>query len=183
MLALMMFLAPALGVPAELMLQDTLKSIVVAFGALVAALCCSCWCSARRASRCAGTAWCGCRCCCGLCAGQHGLVAHLPGRGGGGALVRLRLLAWLGLNTLTRERLDWLAWGVHAGAVVASLWAALQFWVGFGLFPQGPNPGSTFINRNFFAEFVVCTLPFGALLLARARARRRVALLRPASAW
>src|SRR5206468_1595972 len=37
-LALMMLLAPALGVPAEEMLQDTLKSIVVCAAALAAAL-------------------------------------------------------------------------------------------------------------------------------------------------
>ncbi len=37
-LALIMFLAPALGVPHEQMLQDTLKSIIVSFGALGAAL-------------------------------------------------------------------------------------------------------------------------------------------------
>jgi O-antigen ligase len=36
--ALMMFLAPALGVPHEEMLQDTLKSIVVSFATLGAAL-------------------------------------------------------------------------------------------------------------------------------------------------
>jgi O-antigen ligase len=66
---------------------------------------------------------------------------------------------------------------VHLGAVAASLWAVLQFWTGFALFPQGPNPASTFVNRNFFAEFVVCTLPFGALLLARARASSAIALL------
>src|SRR6185295_17882576 len=63
------------------------------------------------------------------------------------------------------------------GALVAALWAALQFWVGFGWFPQGPNPGSTFVNRNFYAEFVVCTLPFGMLLLARARTSAAVCLL------
>ena len=55
------------------------------------------------------------------------------------------------------------------GAVLASAWAVLQFWTGISPFPQGPQPASTFVNRNFFAEFVVCTLPFGALLLARAR--------------
>ena len=76
---------------------------------------------------------------------------------------------WLGLNTLSRDRVPMLAWGVHWGAVVASLWAALQFWVDFNYFPQGPNPASTFVNRNFFAEFAVCTLPFSGLLLARAR--------------
>jgi O-antigen ligase len=44
------------------------------------------------------------------------------------------------------------------------------------VFPQGPNPGSTFINRNFFAEYAVCTLPFGMLVLARARQSAAVAL-------
>lgn len=37
-LAWMMALMPALGVPSELMLQDTLKSTVAAFGVLIAAL-------------------------------------------------------------------------------------------------------------------------------------------------
>src|SRR5659263_769297 len=37
-LALMMFVVPAAGVPSELMLQDTLKSALVAFGVLTAAL-------------------------------------------------------------------------------------------------------------------------------------------------
>src|SRR4029078_3081042 len=36
--AMMMFLVAALGVPHELMLQDTLKSIIVSFAALGAAL-------------------------------------------------------------------------------------------------------------------------------------------------
>ena len=38
LLALMRFLAPALGVPREEMLQDTLKSIVVSFASLIARL-------------------------------------------------------------------------------------------------------------------------------------------------
>jgi O-antigen ligase len=87
------------------------------------------------------------------------------------------LLLWLGLNSLSRERLPLLAWGIHGGAVVASLWAVLQFWVDFRFFPQGPNPASTFVNRNFFAEFAVCTLPFSVLLLARARQASQIALL------
>ena len=37
LLALMLLLAPALGVPAQAMLQDTLKSIIVAFCTLLAA--------------------------------------------------------------------------------------------------------------------------------------------------
>ena len=38
-LALTMLLLPAAGVPSELMLQDTLKSMLLAFGVLIAALC------------------------------------------------------------------------------------------------------------------------------------------------
>ena len=38
LLAWVMFLVPALGVPSELMLQDTLKSALVAFGTLGAAV-------------------------------------------------------------------------------------------------------------------------------------------------
>ena len=87
------------------------------------------------------------------------------------------LVAWLALNTLARDRLAVLAWCVHGGALVATFWAFGQFWTGASLFPQGPNPASTFINRNFFAEFVVCTLPFGALLLLRARQGPMVCLL------
>ena len=44
-------------------------------------------------------------------------------------------------------------------------------------FPQGPNPASTFVNRNFFAEFLVCTLPCSVWLLVRARNSATVALL------
>lgn len=176
-LALMMFLAPALGVPHEEMLQDTLKSIVVSFAALGAALLffwqqrdrrdpvhwhASIWLPLLLMAYALGSmAW------------SHTYLA-------GAEAIRwfvFSLLVWLGANTLSRERLPLLAWGVHAGAVVAALWAALQFWVDFRLFPQGPHPASTFVNRNFFAEFAVCTLPFSALLLARARRSAYVALL------
>ena len=54
------------------------------------------------------------------------------------------LLVWVGLNTLSRDRVPMLALGIHLGAVTAALWTALQFWVDFKLFPQGPNPASTF---------------------------------------
>ena len=77
------------------------------------------------------------------------------------------LIGWLTLNTLSRERLPLLALCVHVGAVIASGWAAWQFWGNLDLFPQGPQPASTFVNRNFFAEYAVCTLPFSAWLLAR----------------
>ncbi len=176
-LALMMFLAPALGVPNELMLQDTLKSIVVAFAALGAALFFF-W---NQRNRQLPLRW-------------HGLVwlpvllmAYALGSMvwshtflAGVEAIRwflFGLIVWLGLNTLDRERLPTLAWGIHAGAFVASLWTALQFWTDMTFFPQGPNPASTFVNRNFFAEFLVCTLPFSTWLLVRARNSANVTLL------
>ena len=175
-LALIMFLAPALGVPYEEMLQDTLKSIIIAFGALGAALLFF-WRVQQRdtlrwhalvllpvllmAYALGSMAW------------SHTYLAGVEA-------IRwflFALLVWLGLNTLSRERLPLLAWGIHGGAVVASLWAVLQFWIDFGLFPQGPNPASTFVNRNFFAEFAVCTVPFAAILIARTRRSAQAVLL------
>jgi O-antigen ligase len=175
-LALIMLLAPALGVPHEEMLQDTLKSIIVAFGALGAGLLFFWRAQQRTALRwhavialpvllmayaLGSMAW------------SHTFLAGVEA-------IRwflFALLLWLGLNTFSRERLPLLAWGVHVGAVVAALWAVLQFWFDFGLFPQGPNPASTFVNRNFFAEFAVCTLPFSAILIARARQSAQAVLL------
>lgn len=176
-LAFMMFLAPAAGVPHEMMLQDTLKSIIVSFAALGAALLFF-W---QQRNRRDGLRW-------------HALVwlplaLMLYALGsmvwshtylGGVEAVRwfiFALLLWLGANTLGRDQVPTLAWGIHLGAVAASLWTALQFWVDFSFFPQGPNPASTFVNRNFFGEFVVCTLPFSLLLLARARQSAMIFLL------
>lgn len=171
-LAWTLFLVPAVGVPSELMLQDTLKSAVAAFGVLGAALLFF-W---QQRQRSTPLQW-------------HGLV-WLPLVLMGYALGSMAwshtylagveairwflfaLLLWLGLNTLTPHNLPRLLWGIHAGAVTAALWAALQFWLDFGLFPQGAAPASTFINRNFFAEYLVCTVPFSVYLLAQLRSSR-----------
>lgn len=176
-LALMMFLAPALGVPNELMLQDTLKSIVVSFAALAAALLFF-WNQRNRdtALRWHVLIWLPLL----LMVYALGSMVWSHTYLAGVEAIRwfiFSLLVWLGLNTLDRDRLPMLAWGIHAGALLASLWTALQFWVDFAFFPQGPNPASTFVNRNFFAEFLVCTLPFSVFLLVRARNSATVALL------
>lgn len=176
-LALMMFLAPALGVPHELMLQDTLKSIVVAFATLGAALFFF-WNQRNRQLplRWHGLVWLPVM----LMAYALGSMAWSHTFLAGVEAIRWFLFAvivWLGLNTLDRERLPMLAWGIHAGAFAASLWTALQFWTDMTFFPQGPNPASTFVNRNFFAEFLVCTLPFSVWLLVRARNSANVTLL------
>lgn len=176
-LALMIFLTPAVGVPNEFMLQDTLKSIVASFAAVGAGLLFF-W---NQRNRRDGLRW-------------HSvmwlpiaLMLYALGSMvwshtflGGVEAIRwfvFSLILWLGLNTLSRARLPYVVEGIHWGAVIASLWAALQFWVDFTYFPQGPNPASTFVNRNFFAEFVVCTLPFSAYLLAQAKGSGRIALM------
>ena len=177
LLALAVFLAPAMGVPYEEMLQDTLKSIVVSFAALAAAVLFF-WQQRQRSEplRWHAVLWLPLLLMAyalGSMAWSHTYLAAVEA-------IRwfiFSLLLWLGLNTLSRERLPLLAWGIHGGAVIAALWAVLQFLFDFRLFPQGPNPASTFVNRNFFAEFVVCTLPFSALLLVRARQTSQIALL------
>ncbi|MBK6007773.1 O-antigen ligase family protein [Ramlibacter ginsenosidimutans] len=169
LLCLAVLLAPAAGVHGEEMLQDTLKSAIVAFCALAAAL--AFFVDQRRHReplRWHTVLWVPVL----LLAHALGSMAWSHPYLAGVEAVRwflFALMAWLALNTCTRERLPWLAWCAHGGAVIASVWAAWQFWGGLDLFPQGPQPASTFVNRNFFAEFTVCALPFGALLLARAR--------------
>ena len=176
-LALMMLVTPAIGVPNEYMLQDTLKSMVVAFAAVGAGLIFF-W---QQRNRRAGLRW-------------HSvmwlpLALMLYALGsmswshtflGGVEAIRwfiFSLILWLGLNTLSRQRTPYLIEGIHWGAVICSLWTVLQFYFDFAYIPQGPNPASTFVNRNFFAEFVVCTFPFTAYLLAQAKASSRITLL------
>ena len=179
LLALMMVLVPALGSPTEELLQDTLKSILVSFFVLTATL------VYLRETRTGAVP---------MPAHVHGvllfplvLMAYALGSMvwshtylAGVEVCRwfvLALIVFLGVNTLTHERVTTLAWGIHIGAVIASLWTALQFWGDFSLFSQGPNPASTFVNRNFFAEYLVCTLPFSVLLLTRQRDKTTVFLL------
>jgi O-antigen ligase len=181
-LAAMMFLAPAAGVPHEEMLQDTLKSIIVSLMTLGAALL---FFGSQIGRRHPGLRW-------NvvlwlpllLMAYALGSMAWSHTYLAGVEAIRwfiFALLAFIALNSLSRDRLPSLAWGIHLGALVASLWAVLQFLADFRFFPQGPPPASTFVNRNFFAEFAVCTLPFAALLLARARRSSMVALLAASS--
>ena len=174
----MMVVVPAMGARHEAPLQDTLKSTGVAFFALAAAFL-YLW--RRRVPGTNAVQW-------------HGVLlfpmtlalyalgsmvwshAYL----GGVEAIRwflFGLIVFLGMNVWTIRRVALLAWGIHLGAVLASLWAALQFWYDWQFFAQGPNPASTFVNRNFFAEFVVCTLPFSVLLLTRVRDKTSVFLL------
>jgi O-antigen ligase len=176
-LAGMLLLVPALGVPSLLVLQDTLKSALAAFGILAAAL----WFAWQQRHRTAPLVW-------------HGLVwlplalmAYALGSMvwshtylGGAEAIRwflVSLFFWTLLNSLSRDNLPKLVWGIHGGLVVASLWTALQFWFDFALFPQSPQPASTFINRNFFAEYAIVALPYSAWALANARPSRWLGVL------
>ena len=175
--ALMLFLAPAVGVPNEMMLQDTLKSIVVSFAAVGAGLLFF-W---QQRNRRDGLRW------HALMWLPLALMVYALGSMvwshtylGGVEAVRwfvFALILWLGINTFSRQRIPYLFEGIHWGAVVCSLWTVLQFYFDFTYFPQGPNPASTFVNRNFFAEYVVSTLPFTAYLLAQAKTSSRITLM------
>ena len=175
-LAAMLLLVPAVGVPSELLLQDTLKSALVAFGTLGAALL-LCWQNLRTAQTLRWhpllwlplllLAW-----ALGSMAWSHTYLAAVEA-------VRwfvFALLLWLGLQVLQRSNLSMLANGIHWGAVVAALWAALQFWTDLRLFPQAAMPGATFSNRNFLAEYLVCALPFSVWLVAQSQGTGQVVL-------
>lgn len=173
----MMLLAPALGSRSEELLQDTFKSIVVSFMALASGLAFF-W---QQRPRTAPLRWhAGLALPLVLMAYALASMAWSHTYLAGVEAIRwfvFALIMGLVLNAATRASLDGLAWSIHGGAVVASLWAALQFLADVSLFPQGPHPASTFINRNFFAEFAVCTLPFAALLIARSRRSATLAVL------
>ena len=101
LLALMMFLAPAVGSPTELMLQDTLKSIVVSLLTLLAALLLFMQSRTRTAPlRWHAVTWLPLL----LCAYALGSMAWSHTYLGGVEAIRwfiFSLLVWLGLNTLT----------------------------------------------------------------------------------
>ena len=175
--ALMLFLAPAVGVPNEMMLQDTLKSIVVSFAAVGAGLLFFGQQRNRRdALRWHALMWLPLA----LMVYALGSMVWSHTYLGGVEAVRwfvFSLIVWLGMNTFSRQRTPYLFEGIHWGAVVCSVWTVLQFYFDFTYFSQGPNPASTFVNRNFFAEFVVCTFPFTAYLLAQAKTSSRITLM------
>ena len=172
LLGLMMAMAPAMGVPTQEMLQDTLKSIVVAHMALVAALVFF-WQRRKIPSSFVWhkLMW------LPLMLASYGLASmawshtYLAGVEAARWFV-FSLVLWLGMNCSLHGIDTRVLRGIHWGISIASAWAVLQFWLEFDLFPQGPNPASTFVNRNFFAEYAICALPFSVYLLTRAKPDR-----------
>ncbi len=176
-LALMLFFTPALGVPNEMMLQDTLKSIIVAFMSLGAALLLF-WRQRNRrdALRWHFVMWLPLM----LCAYAVGSMVWAHTYLAGVEAVRWFLFAvivWLVLNCVTRERLPMLAWAIHLGALAVALLGAGQYWQDVRFIPQGPNPAATFVNRNFAAEFMCMTLVFSAWLILKERRNAVLAFL------
>jgi O-antigen ligase len=176
-LALMLFFTPALGVPHEMMLQDTLKSIIVAFMSLGAALLLF-WQQRNRrdAFRWHFVMWLPLM----LCAYALGSMFWAHTFLAGVEAIRwflFALVVWLVLNSASRERVPMLAWAVHLGALAVALLGAAQYWFDVKFIPQGPNPAATFVNRNFAAEFVCMTLVFSAWLIMRERRTSVLAFL------
>lgn len=172
----MLLLVPAVGVPSELLLQDTLKSALVSFAVLGAALLlCREQMREPQALRWHPLLWLPML----LLVWSLGSMAWSHTYLAGVEAVRwfiFALLLALGLQVFQRASLPMLASGIHWGAVMASLWAALQFWADLWLFPQAAQPASTFANRNFLAEFLVCTLPFSVWLAAQSQGMGQLAL-------
>ena len=174
LLCAMILLTPALGYPHEELLQDTLKSILVAFFTLSAAMVFFWRLRQEKAEiqihpillaplLLMGYAL-------GSMVWSHTYLASVEA-------IRWFLFSFilfLGLNTFSPLRITHLVWSIHIGAVIASLWTALQFWLDFSFFAQGPNPASTFVNRNFFGEFIVCTFPYSVLLFTRVKDKTTV---------
>ncbi len=187
-LTLMLLLLPAVGVPNEELLQDSLKSMIAIFCTLAAGFAFF-WRAYQDGIR--GNPprirWHGIQF---LLLGLmlYALSSMVWSHTYLGGVEAVRWAVWggvffLGLQVFTRNNrphysaINGLAWCIHGGAVLASLWAALQFWMDWHFFAQGPNPASTFVNRNFFAEFLVCTLPYSVFLLTRLADKTSVFLL------
>jgi O-antigen ligase len=178
LLGLLFLMMPAMGSPTQALLQDTLKSAIVAFMTL-AALWVFFWRQTKHQNHlvrwhqvmwiplillaCAllSMVW------------SHTYLAGVES-------VRwflFSLILWLGANCKTEDLQNRVIWSIHWGSTIASVWAALQFWFEFDFFPQGPIPGSTFVNRNFFAEYAICVLPYSLFLLLRSKPGVRAFIL------
>ena len=176
-LAATLLLVPMAGVPGEWVLQDTLKSTLLVMGTLLAVLVLLMQrLHIARGRNMPALRWHGvlgfplvlCAYALGSMVWSHTYLAAAEAC----RWAMLGVLMALCLQTLRRSTYPLLVWAIHWGAVGASAWAAAQFWGGLDWFPQAAAPASTFVNRNFFAEYLVCTLPFSAYALAQVRQAR-----------
>lgn len=168
-LTLTLLMLPALGVPSEELLQDTFKSILLSLGVLTASFT-YLWHQHNDQTKLVlhpiffiPTL---------LCLYAFGSMAWAHTYLAGVEATRWLILSFLLILVANFEKVSdikRLIIGIHIGATIASVWTALQFWFDFSYFPQGPNPASTFINRNFFAEYSVTVTPLSIYLLMNAK--------------
>lgn len=167
-----MFLIPAAGVPNEYMLQDTLKASIFAICTFLAALLLA-YRNIQSKSRLRFHA----ALFLPLTLAIFALFSMSWGHAylAAGEAIRWALvftLAWICANFVSLAPIKRLLWGIHWGCVIASLWAILQYWAALDWFPQAAFPASTFANRNFFAEYAVCALPYSIWLLLQCTSKR-----------
>jgi O-antigen ligase len=165
-------LLPIAGIPGEWVLQDTLKSTLLTAGVLLAL---TAWWLAQRQAQMRGETpiwiWHGMlvlplvlMVCALLAMGwSHTYLAGVEAA----RWAILGLTLWIAMQTLRVGNAMRLVWAIHWGAVGACIWTTAQFWGDLAWFPQAAAPASTFVNRNFFAEYLVCTLPFSLLALSQ----------------
>lgn len=175
-LATMLVLLPAIGSSTENLLQDTLKSIIVSIFTLTAAVYLVrnkehtkeasihpiAWAPAILAfSALLSMLW------------SHTYLAGVEFS----RWIILGILFIVGSKSINQLNFRLICWSIHLGAFIASTWVVLQFWFNLQFFAQGPNPASTFVNRNFFAEFLVCTIPFSLVIILQTKDRATAYLL------
>ena len=176
-LAVTFILVPALGSRDNLIVQDTLKSAIGAMGVLLAAFVFF-WQRHKHSApwRVHGVMWFPLA----LMVYALGSMVWSHTYLAGVEAIRwfiVGLLLWLGLNTLNAANVGRLLWGIHWGAVVASIWTAGQFWWDWRIFPQVAVPGSSFLNRNFFAEYAISVLPLSVWLLTSVKQTRLLGIV------
>lgn len=175
-LAASFLLATTMGSPVEEVLQDTLKSSILAIGVLLS-LCVFFWTRRQTPVRIPpalvlpGLLFVHAVCSVGW---AHPYLACAEAA----RWLLVAALVLIASNCLNRKTLPRIAWCIVLGATAASLYAAAQFWFDVRWFSQGPQPASTFLNRNFFAEFAQTTPPLiGALLVTERRGSLGAALV------
>lgn len=79
----------------------------------------------------------------------------------------ITIIIFLVLNNTRRSYFETVVQLGYWVCVGLSLLALAQFWLGLEWFPASAAPGSTFGNRNFFAEFLSASLPLSLWMLGR----------------
>jgi O-antigen ligase len=164
-LCAMLVMLPATGSFNEFLLQDTLKSAIASLSALTAL---TIFLIHNKTIKFHRILW--APSILFLHAGLSALYSH-------SYLAYVELIRWaifsiivlLVTNCATKYSEIRIAWSIHCGAIFAALWGSLQFWNDFQLFAQGPKPASTFVNKNFFAEFMVCSLPMAGIIIRNSK--------------